>query len=96
MGKPAATDRRRLKSLSHSFTLDEILGFWGKRPFLAKRFPYTQEDEVSKPPEIPAMHLLPAVSAFKEPAEAEGHPSWRMDPSLLRHNQQQHGTNGIA
>jgi len=22
MGKPAATDRRRLKSLSHSFTLD--------------------------------------------------------------------------
>ena len=27
MGKPAATDRRRLKSLSHSFTLDVIVGF---------------------------------------------------------------------
>jgi RNA-directed DNA polymerase len=25
MGKPAATDRRRLKSLSHSFTLDFII-----------------------------------------------------------------------
>ena len=26
MGKPAATDRRRLKSLSHSFTLDFVIG----------------------------------------------------------------------
>src|SRR5262245_19158489 len=26
MGKPAATDRRRLKSLSHSFTLDLVIG----------------------------------------------------------------------
>ena len=25
MGKPAATDRRRLKSLSHSFTLDLVV-----------------------------------------------------------------------
>src|SRR5215510_9303187 len=25
MGKPAATDRRRLKSLSHSFTLDFVI-----------------------------------------------------------------------
>src|ERR1035437_7933840 len=27
MGKPAATDRPRLTSLSHSFTLDMVLGF---------------------------------------------------------------------
>ena len=26
MGKPAATDRRRLKSLNHSLTLDFIIG----------------------------------------------------------------------
>ena len=31
MGKPAATDRRRLKSLSHSFTLDLLLGFIGPK-----------------------------------------------------------------
>src|ERR687887_2922269 len=29
MGKPAATDRLRLPSLSHSFTLDFLLGFAG-------------------------------------------------------------------
>ena len=27
MGKPAETDRRCLKSLSHSFTLDFVIGF---------------------------------------------------------------------
>jgi len=27
MGKPAETDRPHLKSLSHSFTLDTIVGF---------------------------------------------------------------------
>src|SRR5215475_14108360 len=30
MGKPAATDRRRLKSLSHPFTIDCIVGFQHK------------------------------------------------------------------
>ena len=31
MGKPAATDRRRLKSLNHSLTLDILLGFIGPK-----------------------------------------------------------------
>ena len=75
---------------------DEILGFWGKRPFLAKRFPYTQEDDVSKPPEVPAMKLLPALSTFVKPAEAEAHSTWRTDPTLLRHSKQAHATTGIA
>ena len=31
MGKPAATERPRLPSLSHSFTLDILLGFIGPK-----------------------------------------------------------------
>ena len=43
MGKPAATDRPALRSLSHSFTLDFIIGFereedaWRVRAVLEKR-----------------------------------------------------------
>jgi type IV secretory pathway TraG/TraD family ATPase VirD4 len=75
---------------------DEILGFWGKRPFLAKRCPYAFDDEERKAPEVSRMRLLPVVSTLPEPTETEGHSSWRTDPSLLRHNQQAHATNGIA
>jgi type IV secretory pathway TraG/TraD family ATPase VirD4 len=65
---------------------DEILGFWGKRPFLAKRIPRLTEPPERKPAEVPAMRLLPAISSFTEPAEAERLPSWRTDPTLLRHH----------
>ena len=64
---------------------DEIIGFWGKRPFIAKRFPYTKEDEESKAPDASAMRLHEAVSTATKPVEAEGHTSWRTDPALLRH-----------
>ena len=69
---------------------DEILGFWGKRPFLAKRIPRPTEPPESngKPAEVPAMRLLPAEPSFAEPAKAALLPSWRMDPTLLRHHRQ--------
>jgi len=66
---------------------DEILGFWGKRPFLAKRIPIRNEsiERTNKPAEAPIVHLLPSVSSFPESAKAESLSLWRTDPALLRH-----------
>src|SRR5205823_2843443 len=64
---------------------DEILGFWGKRPFLAKRIPRPTEPSERKSAEAPATRLLPAIPSFAEPAKAEALSSWRTDPTLLRH-----------
>jgi type IV secretion system protein VirD4 len=67
---------------------DEILGFWGKRPILAKRIPRSTDtsERDSKPAEVPAVRLLPAISSFAEPAKAEALSSWRTDPTLLQHS----------
>ena len=65
---------------------DEIIGFWGKRPFLAKRFPYTKEDEESKAPDASAISLHEEVSMVTKPVETEKYTSWRTDPTLLRHS----------
>ena len=64
---------------------DEILGFWGKRPFLAKRIPRRTEPPERKTADVPALRLLPAISSFTEPAKAELLSPWRTDPTLLRH-----------
>ena len=66
---------------------DEIIGFWGKRPFLGKRIPRRNEpaEDKSKPAEAPAVRLLPAISLFAEPAKAEAFTSWRTDANLLRY-----------
>ena len=74
---------------------NEILGFWGKRPFLARRIPRPTAPQERKPSKEPAMRLLPAVSSFAEPAKAEVLSSWREDPSLLRHWRPLHTTNAI-
>jgi type IV secretory pathway TraG/TraD family ATPase VirD4 len=65
---------------------DEILGFWGKRPFLAKRIPRRTDPPERKTAEVPALRLLPALSSFTESAKAEALSSWRTDPTLLRHH----------
>ena len=65
---------------------EEILGFWGKRPFLAKRIPRSKKPPEREPSEEPAMRLLPTVSSFTAPAQAEILSSWRTDPTLLRHS----------
>jgi hypothetical protein len=75
---------------------DEILGFWGKRPFIAKRIPRHTEPTESKPAEVPAMSLLPAISTFAEQIKADPLSSWRTDPTLLRHYQPLHVTNEIS
>jgi type IV secretion system protein VirD4 len=71
--------------IMHDMPEDEILGFWGKRPFLAKRIPRPTQPPKRKPAEAPAMRLLPAISLFAEAPTAELLSSWRMDPTLLRH-----------
>jgi type IV secretory pathway TraG/TraD family ATPase VirD4 len=59
---------------------DEILGFWGKRPFLARRIP--KEPDESTSPETFVLPSLPdSVSTQPEPL-----PSWREDPALVRHS----------
>jgi type IV secretory pathway TraG/TraD family ATPase VirD4 len=59
---------------------DEILGFWGKRPFLAKRIP--KEPDVSTSAETFVLPTLPdSVLTQPEPL-----PSWREDPALVRHS----------
>jgi type IV secretory pathway TraG/TraD family ATPase VirD4 len=76
---------------------DEIIGFWGKRPFVAKRIPrhVDQAASNSKPAEVSSERLLPAVSLFAEPAKAEAPFSWRTDPALLRFSQPLFATSGI-
>jgi type IV secretory pathway TraG/TraD family ATPase VirD4 len=60
---------------------DEILCFWGKRPFLAKRFPKDPADSEAKGAE-----LAPLAAEISEntPAhiEPEALPSWSTDPTL--------------
>jgi hypothetical protein len=65
---------------------DEIIGFWGKRPFIAKRIPRPTESLERNPAEAPAMRQLPALTSFAEPAKAARLSSWRTDPTLLRHH----------
>ena len=75
---------------------EEILGFWGKRPFLAKRIPRLTTPPERKPSAEPAMKLPPAVSSLGAPAHTEGIPPWRTDTTLLRHWQPPHATDGIS
>jgi hypothetical protein len=65
---------------------DEILGFWGKRPFLGKRIPGHPKSFVRKPADVPAPRLLPGVSSYSEPEIPQRLPSWRTDATLLRHS----------
>ena len=65
---------------------DEIICFWGKRPFVAKRMPRRNNPiEGHKPAEVSTVHLPAIVSSFSEPARAEAASPWRTDPALLRH-----------
>ena len=66
---------------------DEIIGFWGKRPFLGKRIPLPNKpaESTSKPAEVPPPLLLPAVSSYVEPETPQLLSTWRTDPTLLRY-----------
>jgi type IV secretory pathway TraG/TraD family ATPase VirD4 len=64
---------------------DEIIGFWGKRPFIGKGIPRPTDHQVSEPIKLPA--LLPVTETSSETPQPQTEPilSWHGDPALLRH-----------
>jgi type IV secretory pathway TraG/TraD family ATPase VirD4 len=63
---------------------DEILGFWGKRPFIGKAIPRPKEHKDREPLKLPA--LLPATKTSLNtlPPHTTPSPSWHNDPNLFR------------
>jgi hypothetical protein len=64
---------------------DEIIGFWGKRPFIAKGTP--KESEGGVPANVPVLPPLSKIRLVPETPKTAPLPSWHMDPSLFRHYQ---------
>jgi type IV secretory pathway TraG/TraD family ATPase VirD4 len=62
---------------------DEILGFWGKRPFIAKAIPFPPNHKDPEPLKLPA--LRPVTESLLEAPQAPAEPraSWHDDPSLF-------------
>jgi type IV secretory pathway TraG/TraD family ATPase VirD4 len=62
---------------------DEILGFWGKRPFIAKAIPFPQNHKDPEPLKLPA--LRPVTESLPEVPQPQVEPraSWHDDPSLF-------------
>jgi type IV secretory pathway TraG/TraD family ATPase VirD4 len=61
----------------------EILGFWGKRPFIATAIPLPKDYKDPEPLKLPALRpvMETALEATQPPAEPIA--SWRNDPSLF-------------
>jgi type IV secretory pathway TraG/TraD family ATPase VirD4 len=69
---------------------DEIIGFWGKRPFIGKGIPRPKGYKDPEPLQLPALASSTETTAKTPPPEPETPPvpeplSWRDDPRLLRH-----------
>jgi hypothetical protein len=70
---------------------DEIIGFWGKRPFIGKGIPRPTEYQEAEPLQLPALTSAAETAAEPPPPEPETPPapeppsSWHADPQLFRH-----------
>jgi type IV secretory pathway TraG/TraD family ATPase VirD4 len=62
---------------------DEIIGFWGKRPFIGKGIPISKEHRDKEPLKLPA--LLPVTETSSETPAPPPEPlaSWHDDPTLF-------------
>ena len=75
---------------------DEIIGFWGKRPFIGKGIPRPQAYQEAAPLQLPALTSATVTGAEAASAEPETPPapappsSWRADPRLFRYWQPLH------
>jgi hypothetical protein len=69
---------------------DEIIGFWGKRPFIGKGIP--KESEGGVPAKVPGLPPLSKIRQDTESPKIVPLPSRHMDPSLFRHYQELHVT----
>jgi len=72
---------------------DEIIGFWGKRPFIGKGIPKESED--CKPADVPVLPSLSKINSDTESPKIAPLASWHMDPNLSRYNQSPQGTSEI-
>jgi type IV secretory pathway TraG/TraD family ATPase VirD4 len=72
---------------------DEIIGFWGKRPFIGKGIPKESEDR--KPADVPVLPSFSKKIADTEPPKIAPLASWHMDPNLSRYYQAHQGTSEI-
>jgi type IV secretory pathway TraG/TraD family ATPase VirD4 len=61
---------------------DEIIGFWGKRPFIGKGFTRPKAQKEREPLKLPA--LSPVREQSPQTPHPEGVPSWPDDPTWLR------------
>jgi hypothetical protein len=64
---------------------DEIIGFWGKRPFIGKGIPRPTEYQEAEPLQLPALASATETASEPPPSEPELLPSWHHDPHLFRH-----------
>jgi hypothetical protein len=63
----------------------EIIGFWGKRPFIGKGIPRPTEYREVEPLQLPALTTATEAVAESPPPEPEPPSSWHADPQLFRH-----------
>ena len=73
---------------------DEILGFWGKRPFIGKATPRPKEHKDVEPLKLPALPSLTETPSKPPAPEPALLPSWHSDPSLIRRWRPTQATNG--
>jgi hypothetical protein len=62
---------------------DEIIGFWGKRPFIGKGFPHPTAHQGSQPLKLPALSPVGEPSPESPQLHTEPHVPWRDDPALF-------------
>jgi type IV secretory pathway TraG/TraD family ATPase VirD4 len=61
----------------------EILGFWGKRPFIAKAIPLPIDYKEPQPLKLPALRLVIETAREETQPQTETIDSWHNDPSLF-------------
>jgi hypothetical protein len=64
---------------------DQIIGFWGKRPFLGKGIPRPTDYTAPEPLQLPALASAAETASVTPPPEPALLPSWHADPQLFRH-----------
>jgi hypothetical protein len=80
----------------------EIIGFWGKRPFIGKGIPRPKEYTDPEPLQLPGLAAatetaeVPASAEPETPSAPESLSSWRADPQLFRHWRPQHDATGVG
>jgi type IV secretory pathway TraG/TraD family ATPase VirD4 len=81
---------------------DEIIGFWGKRPFIGKGFPIPKAQKDTEPLKLPALSSTTetvsetALPEPETPQAPEPPSSWHSDPNLFRHWRPVHNTSGVG